>query len=234
MALALKKVESGYGRLKVLFDISLAVEKGTITTLLGPNGAGKTTTLLTAMGVVKPWSGHIYFGGEDITQIPPHKKVELGIALVPEGRRLFPDMTVLDNLLLGAYVKRARDKAYDTLEWVYALFPILKERRSQKAGTLSGGEQQMLAIARSLMSRPKVLLIDEPSAGLAPKIVESIFQNLQKLREEVSVLLSEQNVAMALEVCDYGYVIENGQIVLEGPADGLANNEHVKRAYLGV
>lgn len=234
MALLVKNLESGYGKLKILFDVSLKVEEGSIVTLLGPNGAGKTTTLLTTFGVVKPWSGSVYLGDVDVTRLPPHKKVDLGIALVPEGRRLFPEMTVVENLALGAYVKRARDKVDDTLELVYGLFPILKERRWQKAGTLSGGEQQMLAIARALMSRPKVLLIDEPSAGLAPKVVESIFQALRQLRSEASVLLAEQNAGVALEICDYGYVLENGQIVLEGAAGDLANNEHVKKSYLGV
>lgn len=234
MALLVKNLESGYGKLKILFDVSLKVEEGSIVTLLGPNGAGKTTTLLTTFGVVKPWSGSVYLGDVDVTHLPPHKKVELGMALVPEGRRLFPEMTVVENLALGAYVKRARDKVDDTLELVYGLFPILKERRWQKAGTLSGGEQQMLAIARALMSRPKVLLIDEPSAGLAPKVVESIFQALRQLRSEASVLLAEQNAGVALEICDYGYVLENGQIVLEGAAGDLANNEHVKKSYLGV
>ncbi len=234
MALLVKNLESGYGKLKILFDVSLKVEEGSIVTLLGPNGAGKTTTLLTTFGVVKPWSGSVYLGDVDVTHLPPHKKVDLGIALVPEGRRLFPEMTVVENLALGAYVKRARDKVDDTLELVYGLFPILKERRWQKAGTLSGGEQQMLAIARALMSRPKVLLIDEPSAGLAPKVVESIFQALKQLRSEASVLLAEQNAGVALEICDYGYVLENGQIVLEGAAGDLANNEHVKKSYLGV
>lgn len=234
MALTLKGVESGYGRLKVLFGVSLTVKRGTITVLFGPNGAGKTTTLLTSIGVVKPWAGSIYLGEEDITHIPPHRKVELGIALAPEGRRLFPDMTVAENLMLGAYAKRARGKASDTLELVYTLFPILKERRGQKAGTLSGGEQQMLSIARALMSRPEVLLIDEPSAGLAPKVVETIFQALRQLKGEISVLLAEQNVGVALDLCDYGYVLENGVITLEGTAEDLMNNEHMKRTYLGV
>lgn len=205
-----------------------------IISLLGPNGAGKSTTLWTIMGVVRPWEGRILLDGNDVTKVPPHKKVELGIALVPEGRRLFPEMTVEENLLMGAFAKRSREKAHDTLEFVYSLFPRLRERRRQKAGTMSGGEQQMLAIARALMSRPRVLLIDEPSAGLAPKIVSDLFQTIKQLKEEMSVLLVEQNVAAALEISDYAYVIENGRIVLEGRPEELAENEHVKKAYLGV
>jgi branched-chain amino acid transport system ATP-binding protein len=186
------------------------------------------------MGVVRPWEGRILLEGADLTKVPPHKKVELGLALVPEGRRLFPEMTVEENLLMGAFTKRARDKMHDTLEFVYALFPRLKERRRQKAGTMSGGEQQMLAIARALMSRPRVLLVDEPSAGLAPKVVSDLFQTVKRLKEEMSVLLVEQNVAAALEISDYAYVIENGRIILQGKPEELAVNEHVKKAYLGV
>ena len=234
MALVLERLESGYGKLKVLFGVSLRVEKNTVTALLGSNGAGKTTTLLTAMGVVKPWAGRVSLDGKDVTDVPPHKKVELGMALVPEGRRLFTEMTVEENLLMGAYTKRARERALDTLEWVYSLFPRLRERRRQKAGTMSGGEQQMLAIARALMSRPKVLLLDEPSAGLAPKVVADLFDVVRRLKEEVSVLLVEQNVAASLEISDYAYVLENGHIVKEGAPQELAQDEYVKKAYLGV
>jgi len=234
MALVLERLESGYGKLKVLFGVSLRVEKNTVTALLGSNGAGKTTTLLTAMGVVKPWAGRVFLDGKDVTEVPPHKKVELGMALVPEGRRLFTEMTVEENLLMGAYTKRAREKAPDTLEWVYSLFPRLRERRRQKAGTMSGGEQQMLAIARALMSRPKVLLLDEPSAGLAPKVVADLFDVVKRLKEEVSILLVEQNVAASLEISDYAYVLENGHVVKEGAPQGLAQDEYVKKAYLGV
>jgi amino acid ABC transporter ATP-binding protein len=234
MALSVQDLSSGYGRLQVLFGISLEVPEKSIVSLLGPNGAGKSTTLWTVMGVVRPWEGRILLGGTEVTKVPPHRKVELGLALVPEGRRLFPEMTVEENLLMGAFTKRAREKVRDTLEFVYALFPRLRERRRQRAGTMSGGEQQMLAIARALMSRPKVLLIDEPSAGLAPKIVSDLFQTVKQLKEEMSVLLVEQNVAAALEISDYSYVLENGRIVLQGRPEELAANEHVKRAYLGV
>jgi len=234
MALVLERLESGYGKLKVLFGVSLRVEKNTVTALLGSNGAGKTTTLLTAMGVVKPWAGWVFLDGKDVTEAPPYKKIELGMALVPEGRRLFTEMTVEENLLMGAYTKRAREKALDTLEWVYSLFPRLRERRRQKAGTMSGGEQQMLAIARALMSRPKVLLLDEPSAGLAPKVVADLFDVVKRLKEEVSILLVEQNVAASLEISDYAYVLENGHVVKEGAPQELAQDEYVKKAYLGV
>lgn len=234
MALVVESLESGYGKLKVLFGISLKAERGSITALVGPNGAGKTTTLLTIMGVVKPWHGSVKFEGEDVTKMPPYKKVELGMVLVPEGRRLFPDMSVEENLLMGAFTKRAREKLHDSMEWVYSLFPRLKERRRQKARTLSGGEQQMLAIGRSLMARPRFLMIDEPSAGLAPKVVAELFATLKKIAGEVSILLVEQNVAAALEISQYGYVIENGRVALEGSAEELANSDYVKKAYLGL
>ncbi|MGC8994492.1 MAG: ABC transporter ATP-binding protein, partial [Pyrobaculum sp.] len=224
MALRVSQLASGYGKLQVLFDVSFEVSKNSVVSILGPNGAGKTTTLLTVMGVVKPWGGKVELGGVDVTNVPPHKKVELGISLVPEGRRLFPEMTVEENLLMGAYTKRARDKVADSLEFVYSLFPRLRERRRQKAGTMSGGEQQMLAIARALMSRPSVLLIDEPSAGLAPKVVSDLFRTIGQLRGEMSVLLVEQNVAAALEISDYAYVLENGRIVLQGAPRELAEN----------
>lgn len=234
MALRVSNLVSGYGKLQVLFGVSFEAPSGSVVSILGPNGAGKTTTLLTVMGVVKPWDGVVELEGVDVTWLPPHRKVELGISLVPEGRRLFPEMTVEENLLMGAYTKRARDKIHDSLELVYTLFPRLKERRKQKAGTMSGGEQQMLAVARALMARPKVLLIDEPSAGLAPKVVADLFQTISQLKKEMSVLLVEQNVAAALEISDYAYVLENGRIILKGPASELVENEHVKKAYLGV
>ncbi|MBP1450165.1 MAG: ABC transporter ATP-binding protein [Thermoproteus sp.] len=233
MALRVESLESGYGKLQVLFGVSLAVRPGSLTALLGPNGAGKTTTLLAIMGIVKPWRGSVKLGDLDLTDAPIHRKIEAGLALVPEGRRLFPDMTVEENLLLGAYTKRARERAGDTMEFVFGLFPRLRERRRQKAGTLSGGEQQMLAVARGLMSLPKVLMIDEPSAGLAPKVVEEMFAALATLRERASVLLAEQNVSMAIKVSDYVYVIEGGRIALEGRPEEVTGEEKVK-AYLGL
>ncbi len=232
--MSVKDLEAGYGKVQVLFKVSLEVQKGTITALIGPNGAGKTTTLLSVMGVVKPWGGSVLLNGADIIEVPPHKKVELGVVLVPEGRRLFPNMTVEENLLMGAYVKRARRYVHDSLDYVYSLFPRLKERRKQKAGTLSGGEQQMLAIGRALMARPEVLLIDEPSAGLAPKVVAEVFEAFKRIKETSTILLVEQNVSAALAVADYGYVLENGRAVLSGPSEDLLENPHVKRAYLGV
>ncbi|RLE51214.1 MAG: ABC transporter ATP-binding protein [Candidatus Methanomethylicota archaeon] len=233
--LVVDRINVFYGDLQALWDVSLKVEKGEILALVGSNGAGKTTTLNTISGILKPRSGKIEFMGKRIDGMPPHKIVELGIAQVPEGRQLFPEMTVLENLEMGAYTKRAREKFYDTLEWVYQLFPILKERKNQLAGTLSGGEQQMLAIARALMSRPQLLMLDEPSLGLAPKLVLLVFEMIHKINEEgVTILLVEQNVRHALSIAHRGYVIETGKIVLEGSGQELLENEYVKKAFLGM
>ncbi len=235
MLLELQKINAGYGDLQVLWDVDLSVDKGEIVSLLGSNGAGKTTTLRVVSGLLKPFSGKVMFNGRDITKLPSNKRVEMGLALVPEGRQLFPEMTVLDNLEMGAYTKRARDKFHDTLEWVFTLFPKLKERRTQLAGTMSGGEQQMLAIARGLMSRPEVLMMDEPSMGLAPKLVLEIFGTVKKLREEgVTILLVEQNAKAALDVSDRAYILETGKIVLHGPAQELLGMDEVRKAYLGI
>jgi len=216
--LVVKDLASGYGYMQVLWGVSLKVERRKIVSILGPNGAGKTTLLNTIYGVVKPWRGIIIFKDMDVTKKPPHKKVELGLNIVPEGRRLFPNMSVIDNLYLGAYTKRAREKINDTLELVFNIFPILKERRNQLAGTLSGGEQQMLAIARTLMSRPELILLDEPSQGIAPRVVESIMRVLARLRDEenMTILLVEQNIQAAIEYSDYFYIIDQGRIVAEG------------------
>ena len=233
--LEVKSINVFYGDLQALWDVSFNVRDGEIVCIIGSNGAGKTTTLKTVSGLLHPRSGLIRFGNTEIHRLPPHKIVELGIAHVPEGRQLFPEMIVLENLKMGAFVKRAWDKMEDTLEWVYQLFPVLKERRGQKAGTLSGGEQQMLAIARGLMNRPKLLMLDEPSLGLAPRIVVSVFEAIQRIsREGVTILLVEQNVRSALEISDRGYVLENGRIVLSGRSDELMENETVKKAYLGI
>ncbi len=235
MLLELQKINAGYGDLQVLWDVDLSVDKGEIVSLLGSNGAGKTTTLRVISGLLKPFSGKVEFNGRDITKLPSNKRVEMGLALVPEGRQLFPEMTVLDNLEMGAYTKRARDKFHDTLEWVFTLFPKLKERRTQLAGTMSGGEQQMLAIARGLMSRPEVLMMDEPSMGLAPKLVLEIFGTVRKLRDEgVTILLVEQNAKAALDVSDRAYILETGKIVLHGPAKELLGMDEVRKAYLGI
>ncbi|OYT48282.1 MAG: branched-chain amino acid ABC transporter ATP-binding protein [Desulfurococcales archaeon ex4484_42] len=232
--LELRNVEAGYGEFRVLRNVSLRVEKGEIVALVGPNGAGKTTTLRTIMGMTTLYSGDIVFNGNSIKKLPTYRRVELGITMVPEGRRLFNSLTVYENLLAGAITKRAREKLEDSLEFVFTLFPRLKERRNQLAGTLSGGESQMLAIARALMARPQVLLLDEPSLGLAPKIVLTIFDVIKKLRDEggVTILLVEQHVKNSLEIAERGYVMELGRIVLEGDAKKLLSDERLKKAYL--
>lgn len=233
--LKVEKLEGGYGDFKVLHNVNLKVEEKSITAFLGPNGAGKTTTLNTIIGLLKPWSGLIEFNGVNIAGKQPSEVVKLGIGLIPEGRRIFGNMTVYENLEMGAYIKDARKKFRDSIEWVYTLFPILKERRNQKAETLSGGEQQMLAIARALITRPKLLMFDEPSLGLAPKITQQIISIIEKLRNEgITILLVEQNIHLTLKIMDYGYLIEGGTTVGEGKAEELANNPIVKRAYLGL
>lgn len=224
-----------YGDLQALWGVSLKVEKGEIVALVGSNGAGKTTTLRTISGLLCPRSGSVHFLDKRIDGIPPHKIVEEGVVQVPEGRRLFPQMTVKENLELGAYTKEAWEKRFDTIEWVYTLFPRLKEREKQLAGTMSGGERQMLAVGRALMSKPKLLMLDEPSLGLAPILVVQVFDAVKKIHEEgVSILLVEQNVQKALSIADRGYVLENGRIVLEDIGEELLNNPHVKKAYLGI
>jgi len=234
--LSVEKVETGYGETQVLFGVSLKVEKGTVTALLGSNGAGKTT-LWAISGVLPIWRGRVLFNGRDVTRVPAHKRTSMGIVLVPEGRRLWPKLTVYENLLLaGMSTERAKRKFNENLELVYNYFPILKARSKQLAGTLSGGEQQMLAIARGLMLEPEVLMMDEPSLGLAPKIVQEIANIVKKLRDEEgkTILLVEQNVHMSLRIADYAYVIENGRIVLEGPPDKLSEDPRLKKAYLGL
>jgi len=233
--LKVDKINVFYGDVQALWDVSFEVREGEIVALLGSNGAGKTTTLKTISGILVPRSGRIYFKGQDITFIEPHKRVEMGIAHVPEGRGIFPKLTVIENLKAAAYTKRARDKFYDTLEFVFNLFPILKERRNQLAGTLSGGEQQMLAIARGLILRPTLLMLDEPSLGLAPKLVLEVLNLIPKLRNEgYTILLVEQNVYHALRIADRAYILETGRIVKSGLAKNLLEDEDVKRAYLGM
>ena len=233
--LTVKDLESGYGEMQVLWGVDLEVKEKSITTVLGPNGAGKSTTLKTIFGVLKPWNGRIEYIGEDITNVPPHKKVELGMTMVPEGRHLFPNMTVEDNLIMGAYLKKAEEKLNDSLELVYSLFPRLKEREKQKAGTLSGGEQQMLAIARALMSATSLILMDEPSQGLAPKLVKEVFETILKLKDEgLTILLVEQNVFASLEISDYAYILHEGKIAFGGSVDEVRESEEIKKAYLGV
>ncbi len=233
--LRLDNIDAGYGESQVLWGVNLSVREGSVTLLLGSNGAGKTTTLRTITGIIKPWKGHIYFMDKDISMYPTYRRAEDGIIMVPEGRRLWPDMTVYEHLEMGAYTKRARDKFSDNLEFVYQLFPVLKVRRDQLAGTMSGGEQQMLAIARAIMGDPKILLMDEPSLGLAPSIVIQVFETISQLKERgMTILLVEQNVHMGLSVADYAYVMENGRIVLEGPSEEVSEAELIKKSYLGI
>jgi len=234
--LRVENLVSGYGETEVLHGVNLRVEKGAITTLLGSNGVGKTTTLWTISGVLKAWDGKIEFNGEDVTKLPAHHRAETGLILVPEGRRLWPHLSVYENLYLASFTKRAREKFEENLEKAFNLFPRLKERLNQKAGTLSGGEQQMLAIARGLVSNPEILMMDEPSLGLAPKLVQDIGNVVRRLRDEegLTVLLVEQSVQMAVSIGDYGYVMENGRIVLEGTIDELMENPKFKEAYLGM
>ena len=223
-----------YGVTPVLHDISLNVQQNEIVALLGSNGAGKTTLVNTILGILSPISGAIVFQGERIDNMRPHEIVERGIAQVPEGRKIFPYISVRDNLFLGAYAKEAWLRRKDSLEWVYGLFPILKERRNMTAGTLSGGEQQMLVLGRGLMSHPKLVMVDEPSLGLAPKLLSEVYGILGKFRDEkITTLLSEQNAHQALSISDRGYVLENGRVVLEDSSDKLLNSELVKEAYLG-
>lgn len=234
--LEVKGLDVFYDEMQALWDISFNVEKGETVCIIGPNGAGKTTLLNTIMGFLSPKGGSIKFNGKEISRMPVHKRVEMGIALAPEGRHLFPYMTVYQNLIMGAFNPRARKRIKENLELVYELFPKLKERKDQRAGTLSGGEQQMLVLGRGLMSSPELFMLDEPSSGLAPKIVAIVLDTVKKLNKEygLTILLVEQNVHVALEISHRGYVIENGRIVLAGEARDLLGNEHVKKAYLGI
>ena len=234
--LKVRNLEAGYGKLRVLKRISMHVDPGEIVTIIGANGAGKTTLLHTITGLVKVGSGEIVFKDKNLRKIAPEKVVFLGCSLVPEGRQVFSTMTVLENLLLGGYVQAKRDRinANSEMGRVYELFPVLKERENQLAGTLSGGEQQMLAMGRALMAKPSLIMMDEPSTGLAPLIVKSIFQVIIRLREEGNtVLLVEQNAKAALGIADRGYVLETGKIILQGAAEDLLENRDVQRAYLG-
>ncbi len=234
--LEIKDVEAGYGPFVVLHGVSLRVDRGEIVALVGPNGAGKTTTLKTIVGLTTLYRGRVVLDGRDVTREPPHARVGRGLALVPEGRGIFVPLTVLENLRLGAYSREARAKMDETLEMVFSVFPRLKERRNQIAGTLSGEESQMLAIGRALMSRPRVLLLDESSQGLAPKIVEELFEVFRRLNSEwgVTMLLVEQHVKRSLELANRAYVMESGRIVLEGESGELMRNEMLRKAYLVV
>lgn len=232
--LEVRGIEVSYGEFLAIKGISFRVEQGELVTIIGANGAGKSTTLRAVMGLVKCRKGEILFQGENITHRPSHYRARLGISLVPEGRKIFPDLTVTENLLMGAYIQTDRKVIQDGMEEVFGLFPVLKERKKQVGKTLSGGEQQMLAIARALMSRPRVILMDEISLGLMPLYVEETFKVIENLhRQRVTILLVEQNARKALATADRGYVLETGEIVLSGMSQQLATNPQVKKAYLG-
>ena len=228
-------IDVAYGDVQVLWDVSFEVREGEILVLVGANGAGKSTILKTLSSLLTPRKGEIFLEGKPLHQFPPHQVIELGVIHVPEGRRLFPEMTVEENLLMGSLSKKAKQLRGETMEWVFSLFPRLAERRKQHAGTLSGGEQQMVAVGRGLMARPNLLMLDEPSLGLAPLLVEDIFKIIQRIHDEgVTCLLVEQNVNLTLGFCDRAYVLENGRIVLTGTGHELLNNDHVRQAYLGI
>ncbi|MCI6887004.1 MAG: ABC transporter ATP-binding protein [Lachnospiraceae bacterium] len=231
--LEVKDLEVYYGVIQAIKGISFEVNQGEIIALIGANGAGKTTTLQTITGLIPPKAGHIVYDGKDITRLPGHKLVSMGVAHVPEGRRVFSQMTVLQNLKLGAYTRSDKNEIENNLKMIYTRFPRLEERKNQMAGTLSGGEQQMLAMGRALMSQPKLIVMDEPSMGLSPIYVNEIFDIIQKINDDgVTVLLVEQNAKKALSIADRAYVLETGRIVLSGAADKLMNDDSVKKAYL--
>jgi branched-chain amino acid transport system ATP-binding protein len=235
IVLKLESVEAGYGDVQVLWDLSLEVRAGKLTTVVGANGAGKTTTLRAISGLLRPTHGRLMFKGEDVTRLPANKKTERGLVLVPEGRQLFGDMTVLENLEMGAYSKRARQRQGRNFDRVCGYFPRIRERLNQKAGTLSGGEQQMVALGRGLMAEPSLLMIDEMSLGLSPVLAQQLFLTLKELRnDDITLLLVEQNVHLALALADYAYVLAEGRVNLEGPAQEIANKDEIRKAYLGL
>ena len=234
--LKLENINTYYGNIQALKDLSLEVKEGEIITLIGANGAGKTTTLMSICGIEQPRSGRVIFEGEDITETAPDKIVSMGISQVPEGRRIFPKLTVAENLDMGAFLRNDKEGIARDMEYIFELFPRLAERRAQQGGTLSGGEQQMLAISRALMAKPRLLLLDEPSLGLAPLIVKQIFEIIEKINKEnkTTVFLVEQNANMALKIAHRGYVLQNGAVTMTDDADKLMANEEVKAAYLGI
>jgi branched-chain amino acid transport system ATP-binding protein len=234
--LTIDNLSVAYGGLAALSGVSLAAEKGQFVAIVGPNGAGKTTLFKTISGTVRPTSGRITYDGRDLLGVPPWQRAHLGIAHVPEGRKVFAALTVLENLEMGAYPQNGRSQWMHNIERIFALFPVLAERRDQLAGTLSGGEQQMLAIGRGIASSPRLLLLDEPSMGLAPAMADLIFDRIAALNREdrITLLLVEQRVAEALESCDYGYVLETGRVVLEGRHEALIADDRIRRAYLGM
>jgi len=233
--LQLNNLDASYGFLQILWSISLHVEEGEFVGLIGPNGAGKTTTLRSIAGLLKPKSGEVLFKGQDIGNVPAYQTTRMGISYISEDLNLFTDMSVQDNLLMGAYTIKDKEAQHETLNIVYKLFPRLEEREGQLAGLMSGGERKMLAIARGIMSNPELLLVDEPSLGLAPHLVTDVFNALQKLQETgVTILLVEQRVNATLEITDRAYVLEHGKVVMEGASSELMQNDHVKNAYLGI
>ena len=233
--LKIERLNFSYGDLRVLWDIDLEVNEGEIVTVVGANGAGKSTTLKNISRLVRPGSGSLTFNGVDLSRLEPHQVVELGIVQVPEGRKIFPEMTVLENLRMGSYIKNARGDREANIDRAFTLFPRLKERAKQLGGTMSGGEQQMLAIARGLMANPKLLLLDEPSLGLAPLFVKFIFEIITEInRQGVTILLVEQNVYQSLKISTRAYVLETGRVVLTGTGGELLDNEHVRKAFLGM
>ncbi len=233
--LQLKNLDASYGFLQILWDVSLNVDDGEFVGLIGPNGAGKTTTLRTIAGLLKPMDGEVLFKDHKMNDVPAHETTRMGISYISEDLNLFVDMSVRENLLMGAYIVRDQQKQLETLDFVYELFPRLKEREGQLAGTMSGGERKMLAIARGMMSNPQLLLVDEPSLGLAPHLVADVFNSLQRLQEAgVTLMLVEQRVNATLEITDRAYVMEQGRVVMEGSSSELITNEHVKAAYLGI
>ncbi len=234
--LELRDVNSFYGNIQALHDINLTVEEGEIITLIGANGAGKSTTLMSISGVVPPRTGEILFRGKPIEQMSPDKIVALGICQVPEGRHIFPELTVAENLDMGAFLRRDNQQIKRDLDYIYSIFPILAERRNLSGGNLSGGEQQMLAISRALMAKPQLLLLDEPSMGLAPLVTKQIFEIIKMINAEqnTTIFLVEQNANLALKTADRGYVLETGRITLQGKAEDLQNNKDIQKAYLGI
>jgi len=233
--LEITDLEAGYGEVQVLWGISISVPRGRLTTIVGANGVGKTTTLRAVLGSIAPWKGSVVFEGEDVTRLAAHAKAARGLVLVPEGRQLFGTMTVQENLEMGAFSRRAQPSAAERLDRVFTLFPRLAERRRQRAGTLSGGEQQMLAISRGLMSDPSILIIDELSLGLAPVVVHQLFATLKSLKDQgLTILLVEQNVHLAFAVSDHAYVVAEGRIFIEGSPDKLSAMPEIRRAYLGL
>ena len=233
--LEVNDITSGYEGVQILWGVNLRLEKGKLTTLVGSNGVGKTTLLSTVMGLLRPWQGSVTFEGQDVTSLPAHARAKLGMVLVPEGRQLFTEMTVLENLEMGAFSQRARKSFNQNLDKVFEIFPRLKERAKQKAGTLSGGEQQMVAVSRGLMAEPEILMLDELSLGLSPLLALTLFESLTRLKKTgLTMLLVEQNVTMALAVSDYAYVLSEGRVHLEGEARTLAKNDEIRKTYLGI